>query len=196
MGRLPGCSSACWIAGPYRHCRLRGRAVGRARAGTVAGGSPSAPCSSGVYSEGLAPWCRPLLVRCPLGPGRHSGGGSPAARGFADHGDTGLSAACQPVGITADTHLAKWQSARTGPPGGPGQVGRKVKPGAAMGGHGHAHPIQPATVTASSLAAGGLQSDASLIIAIGTGALGAGRTWTRMRAPAIQGSRPGSDHGS
>jgi hypothetical protein len=57
-----------------------------------------------VYSEGLAPWRRPssLLVRCQLG--RHRGGGSPAARDFAGHGDTGLSAACQPAGITADVH--------------------------------------------------------------------------------------------
>jgi hypothetical protein len=53
---------------------------------------------SAVYSEGLAPWRRPLLVHCPLG--RHRGGGSPAARSFAGHGDTGLSAACQLVGIT------------------------------------------------------------------------------------------------
>jgi hypothetical protein len=50
--RLPGCSSACWIAGPYRHCRLRGRAVGRARAGTVAGGSPSAPYCLRVWHRG------------------------------------------------------------------------------------------------------------------------------------------------
>jgi hypothetical protein len=71
---------------------------------------------SAVLSEGLAPWPRrPLLVRCPLG--RLRGGGSPAARGFAGHGDTGLSAACQLVSITADAHLVKWQSARTGPPG-------------------------------------------------------------------------------
>ncbi len=50
---------ACWIAGPYRHCRLRRRAVGRARAGTVAGGSPTAPCTLRVWCQ----WCRPLLVR-------------------------------------------------------------------------------------------------------------------------------------
>jgi hypothetical protein len=40
------------IAGPYRHCRLRGRAVGRARAGTVAGGSPSAPYCLRVWRRG------------------------------------------------------------------------------------------------------------------------------------------------
>ncbi len=65
MGRLPGCSSACWIAGPYRHCRLRGRAVGRVRAGTVAGGSPSAPYCLRVRRRGASDWS--LLVRCPLG---------------------------------------------------------------------------------------------------------------------------------
>jgi hypothetical protein len=108
MGRLPGCSSACWIACSYRHCRLRWRAVGWARAGTAAGGSVSA-----VLSKGLAPWRRLLLVRCPLG---RRGGGSLAARGFAGLGDTGLSSARQLVSITADAHLVKWQSARTGPP--------------------------------------------------------------------------------
>ncbi len=53
MGRLPGCWSACWIAGPYRHSSPRGRAVGRVRAGTVAVGSPSAPfCEPSVGGSG------------------------------------------------------------------------------------------------------------------------------------------------
>jgi hypothetical protein len=96
MGRLPGCSSACWIAGPYRCCHLRWRAVGRARAGTAAGGSPSAPLCLRVCARAVADrqW-----------------------RGLAGHGVARLSAACQLVSITVDAHLAKWQSARTGPLG-------------------------------------------------------------------------------
>ncbi len=118
LGCLPGCSSACRVAGPYRHCRLCGRAVGRVRAGTVAGGSPSAPFCLRVPSP--APWRWSLLVRCPLG--RHCGGGSPSARGCAGHGDTG------PVtGPGAACQLVR------------GQVDRKVGPGAAPGGHGHVH---------------------------------------------------------
>jgi hypothetical protein len=83
---------------------------------------------SAVLSKGLAQWRRPLLVCCLLS--RHRGGGLLAARGLAGHGDTGLSAACQLVSITAGAHLVKWQSARTGPPWAAGQVGRKAEPGA------------------------------------------------------------------
>jgi hypothetical protein len=55
MGHLPGCSSACRIAGPYRDCRLRGRAEGRARAGTAAGGSPSVPYCLRAWRRGAGP---------------------------------------------------------------------------------------------------------------------------------------------
>ncbi len=70
MGRLPGCSLACWIAGPYRHCRLHGRAVGRVRAGTVAGGSPSAPFCRRVRRRGAGPrlcavrWAVTVVADC------------------------------------------------------------------------------------------------------------------------------------
>ncbi len=96
-----------------------------------------------VYSEGLAPWRRPLLVRVQLG--RHWCGRSPASRSFAGLGDTGLSAACQPAGITANAHLANLAVSPNRVPWGPGQVGSKVEPGAAMGGHGLAHSFQQAT---------------------------------------------------
>jgi hypothetical protein len=62
-----GCSSACWIAGPYRHCR---RAVGRIRAGTVAGGSPSAPFCRRVRRSGAGPrlcavrWAVTVVADC------------------------------------------------------------------------------------------------------------------------------------
>jgi hypothetical protein len=49
--------------GPYRHCRLCQRAVGLALAGTVAGGSPTAPCTLRIWRQ----WRRPWLVRVQLG---------------------------------------------------------------------------------------------------------------------------------
>jgi hypothetical protein len=48
---------------PYRHCRLRRRAVGRARAGTAAGRSPTAPCTLRVWRQRRLP----LPVRVQLG---------------------------------------------------------------------------------------------------------------------------------
>ena len=151
---------------PWVVCRAARRRVGVLYRRPVSPLSSSRACSgagsgwhgcwwitvSAVLSEGLAPWRRPLLVRCPLG--RHRGGGSPAARGFAGHGDTGLSAAYQLVSITADVHLVKWQSARSGPPG------RRVK----LAARSSREPRWAATVLltqsnrplASSLAAGGV----------------------------------------
>jgi hypothetical protein len=143
-----------------------------------------------VYSEGLAPWRRPLLLRVQLG--RHRCGGSPGSCGFASLGDTGLSAACQPAGITADAFLVKLAFSPNRVPWGPGQVGSKFKPGAVMGGQGLAHPSQPAT--------GQLTRGRRRVVGCVTiprhrlrshGLLG---TWTRTRASASRGPR--SYHGS
>ncbi len=86
--------------GPYRHCRRDRRAVGRARAGTVRGWISRRV----VILEGLVPWHRPLLVRAQLG--RHRCGGSPASRGLAGLGVTGLSAARLRAGTTVDAFSA------------------------------------------------------------------------------------------
>jgi hypothetical protein len=58
-----------------------------------------------VYSEGLAPVVPAFARACSAGPSPCCG--SPASRGFAGLGDTGLSAACQLAGTTADALSAK-----------------------------------------------------------------------------------------
>jgi hypothetical protein len=130
MGRLPGCSSACWIAGPYRHCRLGGRAVGRVRAGTAAGGSPSAP------------FCRRVRRRC-AGPRLYAVRW--AVTGVADRQ---WRAAAPATGTPGRARSVSWSaaalrgcvwSAAVSPYrvfGRSGRVDRKVELGAAPGGHG------------------------------------------------------------
>jgi hypothetical protein len=91
MGVLSGCLPACWIAGPYCRCRLRRRAVGRARAGMAGGRSPTAPCILWVWRP-----VEPARSRARIaGPSPWSCGGSPASRGCTGLGVTGPSAACQ-----------------------------------------------------------------------------------------------------
>ncbi len=79
----------CWIAGPYRHCRPRRRAVGRARAGTSGRRSPTAPCISGARRQSEQ------ALSCARIAGPSHCGGSPAPRGCAGPEDTGPSAASQ-----------------------------------------------------------------------------------------------------
>jgi hypothetical protein len=100
---------------------------------------------SAALSEGPAPWRWSLFGRCPSPVGRRRGDGSPAARGCAGHGDTGPSAACQLV--RASLRVCIWSNGSQPEPGlwPPGQVVRKVEPGVALGGHGHAHPFKSAT---------------------------------------------------
>jgi hypothetical protein len=65
LGRLPGCSSACRIAAPYRHCRPCWCAVGWVRTGTLAGGSPSAPYCLRDRRHGAGPrFSAVLLPHC------------------------------------------------------------------------------------------------------------------------------------
>jgi hypothetical protein len=105
---------ACWIAGPYRHCRPRRRAVGRARAGTAGIRSPTAPCISGAR--------RPVepALSCARIAGPSQCGGSPAPRGCADLGDTEPSAASQSsrLGTTVESvwmlSQPSWRPARAG----------------------------------------------------------------------------------
>jgi hypothetical protein len=149
MGRLPGSSSSCWIAGPYRHCRLCGRAVGRVRAGTVAGGSPSAPYCLRVWRRGAGPcsctvrWADTLVA-------------DRQRRRRAAALVTGTPGRARPASWSERHRGCAFGQVAVSPnraSGRPGQVGRKVKPGVALGGQGHAHPIN--RPLASSLAAGG-----------------------------------------
>ena len=82
---------------PQRRCRCHRRAAGgRSWAGTDHGWYSRRV----VILEGLVPWHWPSLVRVQLG--RRRSGGSPASRGFAGLGDTGLSAARLRAGTTVD----------------------------------------------------------------------------------------------
>ena len=190
MGRLPGCSesSACWIAGPYRHCRLRGRAVGLARAGTVAGGSPLAPYCLRVWRRGAGLCSCAVRWAVTVVADRQRRVASPV---------TGIPDCARPASwsLAASLRMCIWSNGSQ-PESGPLGAGSSWPQGLAGSrdrrplscspnptGHWPGHSWQVA-----------LQSDESPIIAIGTGALGAGRTWTRMRAPASPGFR--SDHGS
>jgi hypothetical protein len=89
---------------------------------------------SAVYSEGLSP-VAPAFARA-RSAGPSPCGGSPASRGFAGLGNTGLSAVCQPACTSADAFSAKLAVSPNWVPWGPGQVGSKDEPGAALGGHG------------------------------------------------------------
>jgi hypothetical protein len=75
---------------------------------------------SAVYSEGLVPVAPAFARACSAGPSPC--GGSPASRGLAGLGDTGLSAACQLAGTTADALSAKSAVSPSRDPWGPGQV--------------------------------------------------------------------------
>ena len=82
---------------PQRRCRCHRRAAGgRSWAGTDHGWYSRRV----VILEGLVPWHWPSLVRVQLG--RRRSGGSPASRGFAGLGVTGLSAARLQAGTTVD----------------------------------------------------------------------------------------------
>ncbi len=109
---------ACWIAGPYRHCRPRRRAVERARAGTAGCRSPTAPCISGAR--------RPVepALSCARIAGPSQCGGSPAPRGCAGLGDIGPSAASQSsrLGTTVDALSAKLASCPCRAHRGPGHA--------------------------------------------------------------------------
>jgi hypothetical protein len=88
--------------------------------------------------EGLAPWCRARARALCTGPS-HRGGGSPVARGLACHGVARLSAACQLSASLWKRDLSVSGQVAVSPnraTGAPGQVGRKIEPGAAPGGHG------------------------------------------------------------
>jgi len=97
-GQLTGVSDR---TRPQRRCRRHRRAAGgQAWAGTARGWFSRRV----VILEGLVPGHRPLLVRAQLG--RPKCGGSPASRGFAGPGVTGLSAARLRAGTTVDAFSA------------------------------------------------------------------------------------------
>jgi len=106
--------AACWCAGsPARITTvvLVGCAVGRARAGAAVRRSPSAPCFSGARRRS-----EPALSCARIAGPSHCGG-SPAPRGCASLGVTGLSAAnpAHLPGTTAVTRRPSWQQVRAGP---------------------------------------------------------------------------------
>jgi hypothetical protein len=142
--------------------------------------------ASAVLSEGPAPWRWPLFVRCPLG--RHRGGGSPAARGCAGHGTPGRA---RPASWSEHHRGCAFGQAAVSPyraSGRPGQVDCKGEPGVALGGHGHAHPIN--RPLASSLAAGGAAVGCVTSYRHSSqtpGGPGAGAGWLRTRMPALAG---------
>jgi hypothetical protein len=116
---------ACWIAGPYRHCRPLRRAVGWAGLGPT---PPDADRRQHRVSRGPGDrWSRPSLVRGPAariaGPSQCSG--SPAPRGCAGLGVTGPSALCQSfhLGTTVDALSAKLASGLCRPTRGPAASG-------------------------------------------------------------------------
>jgi hypothetical protein len=86
-------------------------AVGRARAGAAGRGSPSAPCLSGARRRS-----EPALS-CARIAGPSQCGGSPAPRGCASLGVTGLSAATQSPISMAPLWLLSRPVRRTGPAG-------------------------------------------------------------------------------
>ena len=99
---------------PQRRCRRLRRAAGmQARAGTDRGWYSRRV----VILEGRVPWHLPSLVRDQLG--RRRCGGSPASRGLADLGVTGLSAARLRAGTTMLHPRPCRRSARAGPIGAP-----------------------------------------------------------------------------
>ena len=97
---------------PQRRCRCHRRAAGgRSWAGTDHGWYSRRV----VILEGPVQWHWPSHVRDQLG--RRRSGGSPATRGLAGLGDTGLSAARLRAGTTGKRSRPCRQSARAGPPG-------------------------------------------------------------------------------
>ena len=108
--------AACWCAGsPARITTvvLVGCAVGRARAGAAVRRSPSAPCISGARRRS-----EPALS-CARIAGPSQCGGSPAPRGCASLGVTGLSAANQsPISMAPLRLLSRpsWRSGRASLP--------------------------------------------------------------------------------
>jgi hypothetical protein len=148
MGRLAGCSSACWIAGQYRHCRLRGRAVGQARAqaGTTAGGSPSGPYCLRAWRRGAGLCSCVVCWAATVVADRHWRAAAPV---------TGLPDGARPASWSASLWMRIWSSGIQPVPGplGAGSSWSLDRAGSRAGRPRSSYPFS--LLLARSLAAGG-----------------------------------------